>query len=72
MCIMCMLHGMVHDENMGGMVPSNASREPSLLEILGRRYALGEISREQLEEMKRVLGVTEGGSLRLEKEEQEK
>jgi putative membrane protein len=36
--------------------------EPSSLEILRRRYAAGEISREQFEEMQRVLEPTPSGT----------
>lgn len=57
MCMMCMvMHTMHHEE--GHPSHANASQNDSLLEILRRRYALGEINREQFEEMQRVLGVT--------------
>ncbi len=39
-----------------------AQQGESLLEILKRRYALGEITREQFEELKRTLGVSEANS----------
>ncbi len=54
----CMLgHGMDH-----GAATASAGAAPpeSLLEVLRRRYALGEISRDQLEEMKVALGLSEG------------
>jgi uncharacterized membrane protein len=58
----CMMHDMDHSgQNMQTMAAS-APQNDSLLDTLRvkRRYALGEITREQFEEMKRVLGVTEG------------
>jgi uncharacterized membrane protein len=59
MCMMCMLHAMTHGEEHAAPVePANPAREESLLDILRRRYASGEISREQFEEMKRVLNVS--------------
>lgn len=45
-----------HEASTG--TTSVSTGEP-LLEILKRRYALGEITREQFEEMKRVLGLAE-------------
>jgi hypothetical protein len=56
MCCM-MGHGMDH-----GAATASAGAAPpeSLLEVLRRRYALGEISRDQLEEMKVALGLSEG------------
>lgn len=57
MCMMCMLHAMTHDEHMGPPAQENPTQEASLLDIVRRRYASGEISREQFEEMKRVLGL---------------
>ncbi len=36
-----------------------APQGESLLDILKRRYALGEITREQFEELKRTLGVSD-------------
>ncbi len=58
----CMMHRMsrsAHTEHHGSSRPSE---EEALLNILKRRYALGEITREQFEEMKRVLGLEEGTS----------
>jgi uncharacterized membrane protein len=49
----CMMHGMDHSEH-GQSAPS-APQAESLLDILKRRYALGEIGQPQFEEMKRVL-----------------
>ena len=67
MCMMCMMmHAMDHTAHGTQTAPaseSHAGREAlSLLDILKRRYALGEINREQFEEMKRVLGVSASGS----------
>ncbi len=60
----CMMHEMDHS---GHNAQPNAMNSPqqneSLFDILKRRYALGEISLAQFEEMKRVLGVTEGGPM---------
>ena len=62
---MCMMHMMmdhgehsVHDMQER---PASAPQQESLLDILKRRYALGEINREQLQEMQRVLGL--GGAV---------
>jgi uncharacterized membrane protein len=41
---------------------ANGSQEPAPLDILKRRFALGEISREQFAEMVRVLRAAEQGS----------
>lgn len=60
----CMMHNMDHSGH--NTQPTPISRPPqneSPLEILKGRYALGEISREQFEEMKRVLGVTDSPSM---------
>lgn len=54
MCCM-MMHAM-HSEHDTHQMSANNDNQ-SLLEILKRRYALGEINREQFEEMIRVLGV---------------
>jgi uncharacterized membrane protein len=54
MCCM-MMHAMDHSEHDTQMTHSNVPQNESLQDILKRRYALGEITREQFEEMKRVL-----------------
>ncbi len=56
MCCM-MMHGMDHSGH--AMTAAGGPQEETLHDILRRRYALGEISREQFEEMKQVLGVTQ-------------
>jgi|GEM_PF-1166755 uncharacterized membrane protein len=57
----CMLmHLMGHQSHAGHNAPPASTGAPSDAELLGilkRRYALGEITREQFEEMKRVLGL---------------
>ncbi len=55
----CMLHGMEHSGH-NQVAQTDLPRNESLLDILKRRYAQGEITREQFEEMKRVLGVSDG------------
>ena len=57
MCCM-MMHAMDHTAHTHPATVTGGPQEESLRDILRRRYALGEISREQLEEMKQVLGVT--------------
>lgn len=62
MCMMCMMgHNMNHSEHDTHTVA--ALQGESLLDILRRRYALGEITRAQFEEMKQALGVGEGGGI---------
>jgi uncharacterized membrane protein len=61
--MMCMMmHAMDHLSHSAAATPASVSHAEhnalSLLDILKRRYALGEINREQFEEMKRVLGVS--------------
>lgn len=57
---MCMMHGMNHSQHDAQATTANApAQNESLLDILKRRYALGEINLEQFEEMKRVLGLTQ-------------
>lgn len=56
----CMMHDMDRDMDHSGhstqMQAANALQQnESLLDILKRRYAKGEITREQFEEMKRDL-----------------
>ena len=43
-------------------LPWQAEQAESLLDALKRRYALGEITREQFEELKRTLGVSDASS----------
>jgi len=59
MCCMLM-HAMDHSAHGSSTTVAGGPQEESLHDILRRRYALGEISREQFEEMKQVLGVTPG------------
>lgn len=59
MCMMCMMgHAMDHSSHTGPAAQAGSQLE-SLLDILKRRYALGEIDQDQFAEMKRVLGVEE-------------
>ena len=63
MCMMCMMgHGMDHQGHTAPTAQAGSQPEP-LLEILRRRYALGEIDQDQFAEMKRVLGVEESRAL---------
>jgi len=61
MCCM-MMHAMDHTAHSSPTTATGGQQEESLHDILRRRYALGEISREQFEEMKQVLGVTPEGA----------
>ena len=59
MCMMCMIgHAMDHQSHTSAAAQAGTQHEP-LLDILKRRYALGEIDQDQFVEMKRVLGVEE-------------
>lgn len=59
MCMMCMMgHTMDHTAHTNPAAQAGSRDEP-LLDILKRRYALGEIDQDQFAEMKRVLGVEE-------------
>jgi uncharacterized membrane protein len=53
------MHAMDHSGQDAHAVPSGVrhAEGESLLDILKRRYALGEINREQFEEMRRVLNM---------------
>ena len=54
-----MMHAMDHSGHDAHSMPASVPQGESLLETLRvkRRYALGEINREQFEEMKRVLNL---------------
>jgi len=56
---MCCMTGHTMDHDMGGARPvaAAAAQPESLLSILQRRFAQGEISGDQFAEMKRVLGI---------------
>jgi uncharacterized membrane protein len=60
--MMCLVHMLMdHGEHGGHAMQEQQAGAPareSLPDILRRRYALGEISREQLEEMQRALGLS--------------
>ncbi len=59
---MCMMHMMMdHGEHESHDMQEHrapAVQQESLLDILRRRYALGEINLEQFQEMQRVLGLS--------------
>ena len=57
MCCM-MSHGMDHGGETKGSAVGGGQHE-SLADVLRRRYALGEITQVQLEEMMAVLGLSE-------------
>ncbi len=57
MCMMCMMmHAMDHSGHSVPAASASMQQNESLLDILKRRYAIGEITHAQFEEMKRVLG----------------
>jgi hypothetical protein len=56
---MCCMMGHAADHGAATASAGGAPSE-SLLGVLRRRYALGEISRDQLEEMKATLGLSDG------------
>jgi hypothetical protein len=55
----CMSHEMDHGGGTQKTAGEGGPRE-SLLDVLQRRYALGEITQAQLDEMKAVLGLSDG------------
>jgi len=61
MCCMTS-HGMDQGGETGRSTTEGGGRE-SLLDVLRRRYALGEITQDQLEAMKVALGLTDGKAL---------
>lgn len=59
MCIVCMMtHALGHGQSHSPTTQASAPQNESLLDILVRRYALGEITREQFEEMRRILALS--------------
>ncbi|MBI5880224.1 MAG: SHOCT domain-containing protein [Chloroflexi bacterium] len=54
-----MMHMLNHAGHSAQPAQADPPQSESLREILKRRFALGEINREQFEEMKRVLGVAD-------------
>ncbi len=60
---MCMMHMVMdHGDHSGHDSPERqapAPQQESLLNILKRRYALGEINLDQFQEMQRVLGLAD-------------
>lgn len=59
---MCMMHMLMPGMNHAGhdVQQPAAPQTESLLDVLKRRYALGEIDQTQFAEMKRVLGLSDG------------
>ncbi len=58
MCMICMaMHAMDHSAHNMSATQPGAGQTESLLDILKRRYALGEITSAQFEEMKRTLNL---------------
>ena len=55
--MMCMLMHAMHGDHAGHQ-QSEGNADESLLDILKRRYALGQINEDQFEQMKRVLGLS--------------
>ncbi|MBI5029294.1 MAG: SHOCT domain-containing protein [Chloroflexi bacterium] len=60
----CMLMHALHG-NHGEHQPTATHSNESLLDVLERRYALGEISDAQLEQMKRTLGLSSASQANL-------
>lgn len=57
-----MMNSMCHSGHGAHAMSWCAQQDESLPEILKRRYALGEITREQFEELKRTLGVSDAST----------
>lgn len=63
MYTMCMMHVMGHSAHDAPGTPAVAVEGESLLDLLKRRNALGEITREQFEEMRQTLGGSEANKV---------
>jgi uncharacterized membrane protein len=61
MCCM-MMHAMDHSMHGEHETPGASSQDETLLQILKRRLALGEITQEQYEAMQGVLGIGKAAS----------
>lgn len=58
----CMLHDMIHGDHEMQPGSTSVPQQESLLDILKRRYALGELTQAQFEEMRRTLGLSGGAA----------
>jgi uncharacterized membrane protein len=59
MCMCMAMHAMDHSAHDVPAAAPGAAQTESLLDILKRRYALGEVTAAQFEEMKRTLNLSE-------------
>jgi len=57
-----MMHEMTHGDHEMQPSPASAPQNESLLDILKRRYALGELTQSQFEQMRRTLGLSNGSA----------
>lgn len=62
MCCM-MMHSMDHSMHDDHETQGTTSQDETLLQILKRRFAQGEITREQFEAMQGVLGLSQTASV---------
>lgn len=62
MCCM-MMHSMDHSMHGDHETQGTTSQDETLLQILKRRFAQGEITREQFEAMQGVLGLSQTASV---------
>ncbi len=67
-----MMNSMCHSGHGAHATSWCAQQDESPLEILKRRYALGEITREQFEELKRTLGVSDASTANQHEHQQRK